>query len=136
MQGVRPFFVICALASLAGCNGGGAAPPPFDTGTAAPTLSGKITEFTGAPNMGPVYLTAGPDGNVWFTDSFNDRVGRITPAGAITEFSAGITALSQPLDIAQGPDANWFFRATGPRATLEAQRAAFDGLVHSIRRSP
>jgi hypothetical protein len=36
--------------------------------------------------------------------------------------------------IAQGPDANWFFRATGPRATLEAQRAAFDDLIHSIRR--
>jgi hypothetical protein len=36
--------------------------------------------------------------------------------------------------IAQGPDANWFFRATGPRATLEAQRAAFDGLVRSIKR--
>jgi hypothetical protein len=38
--------------------------------------------------------------------------------------------------IAQGPDANWFFRATGPRATLEAQRAAFDGLIRSIKRSP
>jgi hypothetical protein len=35
--------------------------------------------------------------------------------------------------IAQGPDANWFFRATGPRATLEAQRAAFDELIRSIR---
>lgn len=36
--------------------------------------------------------------------------------------------------IAKGPDANWFFRATGPRATLEAQRAAFDGLIRSLRR--
>ena len=36
--------------------------------------------------------------------------------------------------IAQGPDANWFFRATGPRATIEAQRAAFDGLIRSLRR--
>ena len=36
--------------------------------------------------------------------------------------------------IAQGPDANWFFRATGPRATIEAQRAAFDGLVRSLKR--
>jgi len=36
--------------------------------------------------------------------------------------------------IAQGPDANWFFRATGPRATLEAQRMAFDGLIRSIKR--
>ena len=38
--------------------------------------------------------------------------------------------------IAKGPDANWFFRATGPRATLEAQRAAFDSLVRSIKRGP
>lgn len=36
--------------------------------------------------------------------------------------------------IAEGPDANWFFRATGPRATLETQRAAFDGLIRSLRR--
>jgi hypothetical protein len=36
--------------------------------------------------------------------------------------------------IAQGPDANWFFRTTGPRATIEAQRAAFDGLIRSLRR--
>lgn len=35
--------------------------------------------------------------------------------------------------IAQGPDANWFFRATGPQPTLEAQRTAFDELVRSIR---
>ena len=36
--------------------------------------------------------------------------------------------------IARGPDANWFFRATGPRATLEAQRGAFDDLIRSIKR--
>jgi hypothetical protein len=36
--------------------------------------------------------------------------------------------------IAEGPDAKWFFRATGPRATLEAQRAAFDRMIRSIKR--
>jgi hypothetical protein len=36
--------------------------------------------------------------------------------------------------IAEGPDANWFFRATGPRATLEPQRAAFERLIRSIKR--
>jgi hypothetical protein len=36
--------------------------------------------------------------------------------------------------IAPGPDANWFFRAIGPRATLEAQRANFEKLVRSIKR--
>jgi hypothetical protein len=36
--------------------------------------------------------------------------------------------------IAQGPDANWFFRATGPRGTMESQRAAFEAMIRSIRR--
>jgi hypothetical protein len=35
--------------------------------------------------------------------------------------------------IARGPDANWFFRATGPRATLEAQRAGFERMIRSLR---
>ena len=35
--------------------------------------------------------------------------------------------------IAQGPDANWFIRATGPRATLEAQRAAFEDMIRSLK---
>jgi hypothetical protein len=36
--------------------------------------------------------------------------------------------------IARGPDANWFFKATGPRKTMEANRAAFDALVQSIKK--
>jgi len=36
--------------------------------------------------------------------------------------------------IAQGPDANWFFRATGPRATIEPQRSAIEGMIRSISR--
>jgi hypothetical protein len=35
--------------------------------------------------------------------------------------------------VARGPDANWFFRATGPRETLEPQRGAFDTLLRSIK---
>lgn len=36
--------------------------------------------------------------------------------------------------IAQGPDANWFFKLTGPKATVDAQRGAFETMVSSIRR--
>lgn len=36
--------------------------------------------------------------------------------------------------IAEGPDANWFFRAIGPRKTIEAQRGAFDQMVKSIKK--
>lgn len=35
--------------------------------------------------------------------------------------------------IAQGPDANWFFKLVGPEATIEANRAAFDTLIQSLR---
>ena len=36
--------------------------------------------------------------------------------------------------VAKGPDANWFFKLTGPRATVEAQRSAFDELIASLKR--
>lgn len=36
--------------------------------------------------------------------------------------------------IVDGPDARWFFRAIGPRATLEAERAAFEKMILSIGR--
>jgi hypothetical protein len=35
--------------------------------------------------------------------------------------------------IVPGGDANWFFRCAGPEKTMQANRAAFDGLVASIR---
>ena len=35
--------------------------------------------------------------------------------------------------IAQGSDANWFFKFTGPAATVKAQREAFRGLLLSLR---
>jgi hypothetical protein len=36
--------------------------------------------------------------------------------------------------VAEGPDANWFFKFTGPAKTVEAQRAAFGELVKSLRK--
>ncbi len=36
--------------------------------------------------------------------------------------------------IAEGGDANWFFKLTGPRATLESQREAFRAMIESLRR--
>ena len=47
-----------------------------------------ITEFailTASSN--PTAITAGPDGALWFTERGANKIGRITPAGIITEFS-------------------------------------------------
>lgn len=35
--------------------------------------------------------------------------------------------------VARGPDANWFFKMTGPEATVTAQRTKFMALVDSIK---
>ena len=56
----------------------------------------------------PAGITAGPDGNVWFAESAGSGgIGRITSAGVITEFTAGISGQAE--GIALGPDGNLWF---------------------------
>jgi hypothetical protein len=38
--------------------------------------------------------------------------------------------------VAEGPDANWFFKFTGPEKTIRAGRAVFEGMLKSLRKSP
>src|SRR5262245_5907799 len=67
----------------------------------------SVTEFpVPTPQSNLVGITRGPDGNMWFTDALAGKIGRITPAGVITEFSAGITPGAQPTEITAGPDGN------------------------------
>ena len=68
---------------------------------------------TPCPRQGssPSGIAAGPDGNLWFTEPAA-QIGRITPAGAITEYPAA-HSLQRPRGIAAGPDGNMWF--TEPR---------------------
>src|SRR5947209_13020404 len=77
-----------------------------------------ITEFsTGLnPGAGPFDTIAGPDGNVWFTDSgTTPAIGRVTPAGAITEFghADGLNTGSAPDHLTAGADGNVWFTDRG-----------------------
>jgi streptogramin lyase len=73
----------------------------------------------GTKNPAPADITAGPDGNLWFTlpslegaapSVGADQIGRITPAGSITLFPVALG--SGPTDITAGPDGNlWFTEA-------------------------
>ena len=64
-------------------------------------------------NSGPVGITAGPDGNLWFTERTGNRIGKITPAGTITETTIA-TVNSLPVGITAGPDGNlWFTEQVG-----------------------
>src|SRR5579863_2120682 len=59
----------------------------------------------------PTWITSGPDGNLWFTEGSANKIGKITPSGAITEY--GPTG-AVPVGIVAGPDGNlWFTEETG-----------------------
>jgi streptogramin lyase len=77
------------------------------------TTAGVLTEFpVPTLNSAPVAVVTGSDGNLWFTEeqsSLSSKVGRITPLGVVTEFSAGISPFSLPYQIAAGSDGNLYF---------------------------
>jgi streptogramin lyase len=70
-----------------------------------------ITEYPVPTGGQPQFITAAPDGNLWFTKSSPHDVGKITPAGVVTaEFPTG----NNPTQITVGPDGNlWFAEEYG-----------------------
>ena len=70
-----------------------------------------ITEFTiPTANSAPQGITADPDGNLWFTESSGNKIGRISPTSpnTIAEFLIP-SANSSPRGITADPDGNiWF----------------------------
>ena len=63
---------------------------------------GTAEEFAADPGATPNQITAGPNGNVWFSDPPNS-VGEMTPAGVFT-LHGGIGITGDPRGIAMGPD--------------------------------
>src|SRR5262245_44006414 len=71
-----------------------------------------IVEFPlPTPFSAPAGITAGPAGNLWFTEQAGNKIGRITPAGIITEFV--ISTYFGPAGITAGPDGNLWFVGYG-----------------------
>jgi virginiamycin B lyase len=59
-------------------------------------------------SSGPYGITTGPDGALWFTESLDGKIGRVTTSGTFTEYTIP-TASSGPYGITTGPDgALWF----------------------------
>jgi streptogramin lyase len=81
-----------------------AAAAPLDA-TAAPTVR---TFFLGTTLTRPTRITAGRDGNLWFTERATSKIGRITPAGVVTEFPTA-TPSAEPFGITSGPNGFLFF---------------------------
>jgi streptogramin lyase len=84
------------------------------------TTAGVFTRHSLPQPPDYVYLqgiVSGPDGNLWFTvldyTTNTSFIGRITPAGTVTEFATPVTQ-SAPEGITVGPDrAIWFAASAG-----------------------
>lgn len=94
----RDFYVLDDSTNVVRVNENGAA-------KSFPIPSGDNTSFDG--------VAPGPDGNVWFSEF--DHIGKITPAGKITEFKypSGYSANNYG-GVTSGSDGNvWFAQSTG-----------------------
>jgi virginiamycin B lyase len=77
------------------------------------TPAGQVSEFPLAgKELELTAITAGPDGNVWFTERGANKIGRVTPSGQIAEFAISTEGAS-PSGIAAGPDGNVWFTEQG-----------------------
>ncbi len=93
-------------------------------GFAAVARAQSITEFpVTTPNSQPLGITAGPDGNLWFTEFTAGKIGRITTDGTVTEFPAA----GNPQLITVGSDANlWFPETTANKIGRMTTAGDFD----------
>jgi streptogramin lyase len=103
-------------------NGG---KPGAPDGIVRITPAGQVAGYSAGDNpgsdgfgTGPESITAGPDGNLWFTEFWTNRIGRLSPAGVLTEFPIP-TGHSGPRGIVTGLDGNvWFVESTRLRPAI------------------
>ena len=117
------------------------------------TPAGKIAEFSNCLRKmplfaGPNFPTLGPDGNVWFTTwpsgdpahptrSSIPSIGRITPAGKITEFRLGLHKRSQPESLVAAGGRLWFIdRETDSIGAVAPSRAPANTFILLSPRTP
>jgi YD repeat-containing protein len=93
-------------ATVTATNGGGSAPQTAYATAVVAEPNFAVSEYALPAGSKPYGITSGPDGNLWFTDSGTDKVGKITSAGAATEYA---TDPDEPRAIAAGPDGNLWF---------------------------
>jgi streptogramin lyase len=68
-----------------------------------------VTEHVIPAGTNPKAITAGPDGALWFTEVDSGKLGRMTTAGAYSEYDLGLGGSDTLNDVTTGPDGKLWF---------------------------
>lgn len=137
LTNVRVALALCLVLTVA-CTGTVGQPFPKASPSPPKLASGGVVEYP-VPNPSPIGsgcadcgkaslsgIAAGPDGSVWFFDVGQNLVGRVTPAGSITQFAVPGTGSGSEA-IVGAPDGNiWMVARTqmnGPDWILKVSPA-------------
>src|SRR5260370_13923214 len=125
LQNVPMVVVLLFLAGLVSACSTSKTSGSSPTPTSIQGIRGIFHEYALPPSpFVPLDITAGPDGNFWFTEIDQNgsvqagKIGRITSTGTVSEFSLP-TGNTFATDIITGPDGNLWFTAEDkiPRIT-------------------
>jgi virginiamycin B lyase len=79
-------------------------------------MTGQFIVMFLAIGSNPSGIVSGPDGNLWFTETGLNRIGRMSTSGGLPAESPVPSPSTFPEGIAIGPDANiWFTETAGNR---------------------
>lgn len=94
------------------CDDGNYAEGDGCSSTCTLPACGPIVEYNvKTATSGASDIVLGPDNNLWFTEYWARKIGRITPAGVVSEFISQVLPL--PNDITVGKDGNLWFTNPG-----------------------
>ena len=91
------------VALVSATNGGGSVATPSAPSASATSTIAEYSLPGGSHSFG---ITAGPEGNLWFTESGLGTVGKITTGGTTSQYAAND---DEPEGITAGPDGNLWF---------------------------
>jgi streptogramin lyase len=132
LRAVALIVVVLATACSSGEPEGAACPPCNAISVCGPA-GACVSRFTSFPTTRGFIsaMAKGPDGNVWFVNSSESLVGKVTPSGEVTEYPVP----NRPQRIAAGPDGRLWLTEAASVATLTVT-GGFSALPASQFTSP
>jgi streptogramin lyase len=79
------------------------------------TTNGTLAHSYQVPGASPSpwAITAGPDGNMWVTDTASNSIWQVSPTGGFAQWTDPTGGISDPVSITVGPDGALWFVSTG-----------------------